>query len=75
MGAKRITSHKHLLFFNKRVHGIRPVQIRDQQKTQCFLSDFHRLIVMHDQTAEFPVYDFFQESGCAGSGNDLQLRT
>ena len=57
VGAEGIAGHKHLFFFNKGVHRIRPVQIRNQQKTQRFVPDLHRLVVMHDQIAEFAVYD------------------
>ena len=47
-----VTRGKHTITMK-----FRPVQIRNQQKTQRFVPDLHRLVVMHDQIAEFAVYD------------------
>ena len=74
MGTKGITGHKNLFFLNKGIHGIRPVQVRNDEETQSLAADFHGLVVFYGNGTEITVYDFLQETDGAARGNDLHLR-
>ena len=58
VGAEGIAGHQDLLFLNKRIHGIRPVQVGNDHKTQSLSSDFHGLVVFHRNRREIPVDNF-----------------
>ena len=59
VGTKRVTGHQDLLFLDKRIHGVRPVQIRHKQEMERSVTDGHLLVVTHRNADEIPVYDLF----------------
>ena len=75
MRAKGITGHQNLFLFDKCIHGVRPVQVRNMQEMKRPVPDHHRLFVFYRKPCKIPVHDLAQKSEGAGSCQNLHLRT
>ena len=73
MGAKGIAGHQNLLFLDKCIHRVRPVQVRHEHKLQRPVPDGHLVPVPRRDAHEVPVHNLLQEPEGAARGNDLHL--
>ena len=73
VSAEGITGHQYLFFPDKCVHGIRPMQVRHNQKLQGPVPDPHLLVVLHRQAHKVLIHNLLQEADRAGGSHDLHL--
>ena len=68
-----VTCHQSFILYHIGIHGVRPVQVRHGQETQCLVTDLHFVAVIDCDGIEVFIYDFFQEGDRCCCCDDLHF--